>query len=75
MTAKKAYMDVIYQVGEEGEDPLTIRPEPDFPSECVQIIALDASAIEYWGSVRISLPKALALKMGEALIAAAKDTP
>lgn len=70
---KGTFMDVLYQCGEEGEAPLTVRPEPDFPSECVQIVALDKDAKEYWGDVRISLPKELARRLGEALILAAKD--
>lgn len=70
---KATFMDVIYQCGEEGEAPLTVRPWPDFPSECVQIVALDKDAKEYWGDVCISLPKPLARRLGEAIIAASKD--
>ena len=70
MTVKKAFMDVIYQVGLEGEPVITIGPDPDSPTECVRIQAKGDDDKEFWGSFDFTFPKEMAIKLGEALIAA-----
>lgn len=73
MSDQKAYCDIQREVGMEGDSPLTVRPCPDFPLECVQLLANGAAAEQYWGSIRLSMPKQMAVELGKALIACAGE--
>jgi hypothetical protein len=70
---KKAYMDVLYLVGEEGEPPLTVRPHPDAPDDCVEILATDAEAKKWWGDIELGMSRAVAAQLGRALLAASGE--
>ena len=73
MTVQKAFMDVIYQVGLECDPVITIGPDPDSPTECIRILTKGDEAKEHWGSIDFSIPKEMAIKLGEALIAAGSN--
>lgn len=66
-----AYLHIHYLVGVVGEQPITVRPDPDFPDDCIQVIADSDLAKQYWGDVRFSVSKEMARLLGEALIKAA----
>ena len=68
---KKAYIDQLFQVGEEGEPPLTVRPSPDDPQAWVELCAVGTEAVDYWGEISVMLPNEIARLLGQALIKAA----
>jgi len=71
--SNKAFLDVVREVGMEGESPLTVRPWPDDPATCLQVVAASPGAKEFWGNVDITMPRAMAAALGRALIAAAEE--
>ena len=73
MTVQKAFMDVIYQVGLECDPVISIGPDPDSPTEFVRILAKGEEAKKHWGSIDFSIRKDMAIKLGEALIAAGSN--
>lgn len=68
----KVYTDVVYQVGNEGEPHLTIRPHPDDPTGAIELVTLGIS-VEHWGPLSLWLSKPLAAELGRALIKAAEQ--
>jgi hypothetical protein len=69
----KVFTDIIRNVGIEGDDPLTVRPDPDLPFDNVEVLAHGESAIGHWGKVRFSIPREMAAALGQALIDASKE--
>lgn len=65
----KVFTDVVFEVGMEGDPPLTVKPDPDCPSEWVRLEAKDAG---HWGPVDLGVPKELAIALGRALIKCAE---
>jgi hypothetical protein len=72
--SKKAYLEVIYLVGEEGWAPLTVRPHPDSPDTSVEIFAQGDEARAYWGGIELGMSRAVAAQLGRALLAAAGES-
>jgi hypothetical protein len=69
-----AYMDINYLVGTAGDPPITVRPDPDVPDDCIQVITVSDSAKQYWGDFQFSVPLEMARLLGQALIKAAGGT-
>lgn len=72
MSQGKFFMDTIYQVGEEGEAPITVIPDPVNPYEFIRIHAASEKDKEYWGNVNFIIHRDMARLLGEALIKASK---
>jgi hypothetical protein len=72
MTA--AFCQVVRLVGDEGDPPITVMPDPDFSDGFVCVFADGPDAVKHWGPVRIgSLPADVARALGHALIACADE--
>lgn len=58
----------------DDKDGVALRVGPDADSlGLVELRAADAKSEEYWGKVRLCMPRELALEVGRALIAAAGE--
>lgn len=71
--SKKAFCDVIRQVGTEGDPALTVRPHPDNPGKWVELCAHGEEAVAHWGGFSLALPKDLAVQLSKALFACASE--
>lgn len=52
---------------------LEVRPSPDNPDDYIEVHTPDAKSRDYHGVIRFSLPKTMAMKLGQALIDGASD--
>ncbi len=64
------YTDVIYEVGEAGEAPLSVGPSPDSPEVYVTLSAKSDAAKDYWGSINLTMSNEMAVALGHALVRA-----
>lgn len=53
---------------------LTVCPSPDFPDEFV-LLHTEASQQEFWGPVRLELPKGMATALAHALLKVVEALP
>lgn len=56
----------------DGNAPLTIRPYSE-SSQYVELLTIDADAVNYWGKVSLTMSHEMADLLGHALIAAAAE--
>ena len=70
--SKKAFMDIVRQIGMEGDPCLTVSPSSDCPG-FVMLEALEPKAKEWFGNVCLSMDSSMARKLGKALIDCANE--
>ena len=71
--SKKAFMDIVRQIGMEGDPCLTVSPSSDCPG-FVMLEALEPKAKEWFGNVCLTIDSSMARKLAEALIACADES-
>lgn len=71
---EKSGIVISRRVWTEGEPSLTVEESADAPGY-VRLVADCEKAIEYWGSVDITLPKDMALALAKALTDCASELP
>lgn len=67
-----AYTKTKRYVGLEGDPPITVEPDPNYPEGFVLLHA-EVTSQWYWGDVQFTMPISLAQKVGEALIACSQE--
>ena len=65
-------IETLYQIRVDGEEPLTVMADPDFPDFGVRVVAIGEKATDYWGYIDFKVTKQVAKALGEALIMASK---
>lgn len=69
---KDAGIDVVRHVWCVEYEPLIVGPSADCPGY-VQVQTKGEEAAQFWGPINLTLPREMAVKLGEALIACAKE--
>lgn len=69
---KESGIDVVRNVWCAEYEPLVVSPSADCPGY-VQVHTPDQASEEFWGNVRLVLPREMALRLAEALTACANE--
>lgn len=73
MSDAKYFLNVIRDVGQVGEYPISVGPDPDCPDDYVRVFTKNSEDEAYWGKIDFTMPKGMAVLLGQALISAGKD--